>query len=253
MVGASAIVEGFGAVGAREPWTAGLGSRPSRPTAQLALQGLQLGPQRGAALVRDVDQIVVDTRLAPLPPVGLESPADLVDAAGQVDIQAVEVVAGSVAHLDSVLGPRSIGCSPPEPACRGQTTKTHFEEDVRFACDCDIAFVMRDSGCPRAIRTSLSRTALIDGNRAVVSIIRIRSAPGQLDLSFPGSASTQAKSCAAWSRELGGATCTMGMVSQSATPAMPTEMDAITSAPFFNCSHRCGSNITATLFPICSH
>jgi hypothetical protein len=36
-------------------------------------------------------------------------------------------------------------------------------------------------------------------------------------------------------------------------PAMPTEIDAITSAPFFNCSHRCGSNITATLFPICSH
>jgi hypothetical protein len=34
---------------------------------------------------------------------------------------------------------------------------------------------------------------------------------------------------------------------------MPTEMDAITSAPFFNCSHRCGPNITATLFPICSH
>ena len=75
-----------------------------------------------------------------LPPVGLESPADLIDAAGQVDVQAVEVVAGSVAHLDSVLGPRSIGCSPPEPACRGQTTKTHFQEDVRFACDCDIAF-----------------------------------------------------------------------------------------------------------------
>ena len=68
---------------------------------------------------------------------------------------------------------------------------------------------------PQAITTSLSRTALIDGSRAVVSIIRIRSAPGRLDLSFPGSASTQAKSCAAWSRELGGATCTMGMVSQS--------------------------------------
>ena len=36
-------------------------------------------------------------------------------------------------------------------------------------------------------------------------------------------------------------------------PAMPTEMDAESSAPLFNCSHRCGSNITATLFPICSH
>ena len=53
--------------------------------------------------------------------------------------QAVKVVAGAVAHLDSVLGSGSIGCSPPEMACRGRTTKTHFKEDVRFASDCDIA------------------------------------------------------------------------------------------------------------------
>ncbi len=36
-------------------------------------------------------------------------------------------------------------------------------------------------------------------------------------------------------------------------PTMPTEMDAVSSAPLLNCSHRCGSNITATLCPICSH
>ena len=116
MVGASAIVEGFGAVwGSGSRGRAGLGARDRLlRRAQLALQGLQFGPQCGSALVGDVDQIVLDARSAPLPPVGLEAPADLIDAAGQVDVQAVEVVAGSVAHLDSVLGPRSIGCSPPE-------------------------------------------------------------------------------------------------------------------------------------------
>jgi len=51
-------------------------------------------------------------------------------------------VAGLVGHLNSVLDPRSIGCSPREPACRRQTAKTHFEEDVRFACDCDIALAI---------------------------------------------------------------------------------------------------------------
>jgi hypothetical protein len=35
--------------------------------------------------------------------------------------------------------------------------------------------------------------------------------------------------------------------------AMPSEMGTVSSAPFFNCSRRRGSNITATLFPICSH
>src|SRR5262249_17034373 len=72
-----------------------------------------------------------DARPAPLPPVGLELPADLINAAGQVKVQAAEVRAGLVTHRDSVLGPRSIGCGGPEPACRGQSTKTHFELDNR--------------------------------------------------------------------------------------------------------------------------
>ena len=63
--------------------------------------------------------------VSPLPPVGLESPADLINSACEVDIQALEVVAVSVAHRDSVLGPRSIGCYPSALACRGRTTKTH--------------------------------------------------------------------------------------------------------------------------------
>ena len=39
---------------------------------------------------------------------GLESPADLVNAAGQTQAQAAQVVAGLVAHLDSVRGVRSL-------------------------------------------------------------------------------------------------------------------------------------------------
>jgi hypothetical protein len=62
--------------------------------------------------VGDVDQIVLDAQLEPLLPVGLESPAEFINAAGQLDIQAAKVVAGPVTHLDSVPGPRSIACSP---------------------------------------------------------------------------------------------------------------------------------------------
>jgi hypothetical protein len=80
--------------------------------------------------------------LASLPPGGLEAPADLINLADQVNVQAVEVIAGSVTHPDSVLGLRSVGYWPPEPAWNGQSTKTHFEEDVRFARDCDIALAI---------------------------------------------------------------------------------------------------------------
>ena len=76
-------------------------------------------------LLGDVDHKVLDAGMTPLPPVGLEPAADRVNSAGQVEVQSVEVLAGSVAHLDSVLGPRPISCSLPEPACRGQMTKTH--------------------------------------------------------------------------------------------------------------------------------
>ena len=44
-----------------------------------------------------------------------------------------------------------------------------------------------------------------------------------------------------------------GTASDQTPPAMATEMDAESSAPLLNCSHRCGSNITAMRFPICSH
>ncbi len=106
-------------------------------------------------------RIALDARLASLPPVGLELPANLINTAGQVDVEAAEVVAGSVAHLDSVLARRSIGCSPPEPACRGQTTNTHFEEDVRFACDCDITFATCEFPGPSLFIASLSCNACI--------------------------------------------------------------------------------------------
>ncbi len=47
--------------------------------------------------------------------------------------------------------------------------------------------------------------------------------------------------------------CADGALGVGKRPAMPTETNAESSAPLLNCSHRCGSNITATLFPICSH
>ena len=158
--------------GAREPWE-------GRPRARERLirrdaaraPGLQLGPQCGSPFVGHLAQIVLDARLAPLPPVGLEPPADLIDAAGQVDVQAVKVVAGSVAHRDSVLGPRSIGCWPPEPACRGQPTKTHFEEDVRFARDCDIALPIREFAGPRLFFASLSCNTFIQRLRELQSLM----------------------------------------------------------------------------------
>jgi len=87
---------------------------------------------------------------------------DLVDR--HVDIQTVEVVARSVAHRNSVLGPRSSGYWPPEPACRGRSMKTHFEEDVPFACDGDIALGVWESTAPWLFIASLSPTALIDGD-----------------------------------------------------------------------------------------
>ena len=93
---------GFGGRGRDDPRARGRLLRQ----AQLALQGLQFGPQCRPALVGDVDHIVLDVRLAPRPPVGFESPADLINAAGRVDVQAAEVVAGSVAHLDLVFGPK---------------------------------------------------------------------------------------------------------------------------------------------------
>ena len=80
---------------------------------QLAIEGLQLGPQCGTRLVRHVDQVVLDMGLAPVAPIGVELAADLINAAGQVDVQAVEVLAGAVAHLDSVRGVRSIHATVP--------------------------------------------------------------------------------------------------------------------------------------------
>jgi hypothetical protein len=130
MVGAWAIAEGFGAR-----------DRVTRRV-QLALQGLQFGLEGETPVVRHVDQIVLDARPASLAYVGLEPPANLIKAAGQVDFHAAQVLAWSLAHIGSVLDPSSIGCSPLEIACRAQATKTHFEEDVCFACDCDTAFMI---------------------------------------------------------------------------------------------------------------
>ncbi len=170
MVGASAIVEGLGAV-----WGSGAAGEPDsgRPTVSSdwrssCFKASNSARSAASALVGHVDQIVVDPRLAPLPPIGLEPPADFIKAPGHFQIQTVEIVAGAVAHRDSVLGPRSIGCSPPGPASRVHMAKTDspFQEDVRFACDCDIAFAICEFAGPRLFIASLSPVAPIDGDRA---------------------------------------------------------------------------------------
>ena len=91
MVAASAIVEGFGAVGARSTvggpasgrTTVSSDGRSSRSRASSSARSAGL-PSSGTSR-----QIVLDARLAPLSPVGLESAADLVNSAGQVDVQTV--------------------------------------------------------------------------------------------------------------------------------------------------------------------
>jgi hypothetical protein len=45
--------------------------------------------------------------------------------------------------------------------------KTHFEEDVRFAYDCDIALTIWEFAGLRLVLASLSPTTLIDGDKAV--------------------------------------------------------------------------------------
>jgi hypothetical protein len=65
---------------------------------ELSLQGLQLGPESGLALVRHLAQIILEDSSPPLPPVGFESSADLIDAAGKDQIQVVEVEIRGLAH-----------------------------------------------------------------------------------------------------------------------------------------------------------
>ena len=148
MVGASAIVEGFGAV-----WGSGAVGGPASGRATVS-SDWRSSRSRASSSARsagrpssgDVDQIVLDARLAPLPPVGLESPADLIDAAGQVDVQAVEVVAGSVAHLDSVLGPQSVTSGTNRRRCP-------------FRAKCDIALALNGSSGRRVRRFTGPRRA----------------------------------------------------------------------------------------------
>ena len=111
--------------------------------AQLALQGLQLGPQRGAALLGDLAQIVVDRRRLARAPVGLEPAADRVDAAGQVEVQAVEVeIAGSliawpITRSRTFRGIRSILADPRSPGGRGVSGEEVFQRGALGGGDWD--------------------------------------------------------------------------------------------------------------------
>ena len=79
----------------------------------------------GRPFVGDVDQIVLDARLAPLPPVGLEPTADRVDRRASSRSRSVEVLAGSLAHLQRPLGRRRVGRLRPHPTSERLTEPGH--------------------------------------------------------------------------------------------------------------------------------
>ena len=149
-------VWGSGAVGGRT------GRTPrSPPTGRARAPGPPARPGARGGLRRALVQIVLDAGSAPFPPFGLEPAAERSMWRARSMSRPPRLCAGSVAHRDWYPAPRSIGCSPPEPACRCQTTKTHFEEDVRFACDGGIAFAIGEFRGPKAVHrfTELHRAS----------------------------------------------------------------------------------------------
>ncbi len=70
---------------------------------ELTLESFEFGTQCRPAVVGNIDKVILDAPPSSLLMVGLEVPADAINATGQVDGQAAEVLAGSVAHPVSVL------------------------------------------------------------------------------------------------------------------------------------------------------
>ena len=75
---------------------------------QFMRESLKLGQKRGPGFLGDIAVIIPDTRLAALPPIGLEVQAHRVDLANQIYAEMAEVVAMSVAHRGWVRGPDSL-------------------------------------------------------------------------------------------------------------------------------------------------
>jgi len=65
----------------------------------LALEGFQPYPQCGMARARNLVEIVLDRASFACSPLGLEPPANRLNAADHIDIQAAAVLAGLVGHL----------------------------------------------------------------------------------------------------------------------------------------------------------
>jgi hypothetical protein len=73
------------------------------------------------------------------------SGASIVIELDVIDVQNVEIVAGSITYCNSINATKSIGCSRPEHTCLSPATKAHHEEDVRFAGDCDMVLRFESS------------------------------------------------------------------------------------------------------------
>ena len=134
---------------------------------QLALEGIQFRAWCGSAFVGDVHQIVLDPRSAPLRQSASNCRQTSSMRRAKLISKPLRLWLGrSLIDLNRLLVQGPSAATRRNRPERGQTTKTHFQEDVRFACDCDIAFEMRDFACPELFITSPSRTALIDGDRS---------------------------------------------------------------------------------------
>ena len=135
MVGSSASVGGVAASPAVARSATGLVSVAAARWSSRS-SSFQLGPQCATAFVWHLDQVVLDSRLKRVVPVGFEQAADCVDPPGQLDIQAVEIVTGMLAHFlnllvsGSILDPRFMGCLARLERPRRNQRTTYFEEEV---------------------------------------------------------------------------------------------------------------------------
>ena len=155
--------------GAWEPWegrTQGA-DRLIRRT-QFALQGLQLGPKSGTAFVRDVDQIVLDARLAP----SRQSASNRRQTSSMRRARSMSrpsrlwLGRSLILFRSLVRGPWAAPRLKWPAAAKRRTRTSRKMSVLRAIVTSPSRFGSSWSGSPRLFIASLSPTALIDGHRA---------------------------------------------------------------------------------------
>ena len=133
---------------------------------QLGLQRFQLSRQGGPGVPCERPDIIVEARLAPFSPFSLEAPAGLINAADQVDVQAAEVVAGSVTQVIQSCGPGCSGSIETGIGRSRRSTKIHFNEDVHPASNCDTGVAIWEFARAQAAAASSILSSWIDDEPA---------------------------------------------------------------------------------------